>query len=843
MFLRSDRTMITIFTICSANYLPYARTLHASLTTSNPQIRFMLFLVDEVRDRFPSRELGFDVVEVKDVGCANLFDMAARYSIMEMNTAVKPFCFQHLFESESVGQAIYLDPDILVTSELSELLALLAKKDVDIVLTPHSTSPLCDGRNPNDVQLMRAGAYNLGFCAVKRSINGTKFLDWWGKHLTENCVVDVANGVFVDQKFCDLVPCYFSNVHIFRHEGYNVAYWNLLGREVALDSGWTANGLPLRFFHFSGVIPGNHSVFSKHQDRFTVETIGAAARALLESYLKHLDKYATLAGVNLFTLEYFYGRLANGMRLTDDMRRVYRKLYLPRDRSYEDAFSGYLGRYLTFSPDISSDPEAPVTALMYSVWNSRDDLRRAFHLGSAEGRRSFLSWFQSTASTEHNVPAEIVKATALLGGQEVSHSRTVSGIGMRGEEGLIAPSGESEWMNWAKPRTISASSEVGLAMFGYHQSDTGLGAAVRANFRAAKSAGLAVFAWEFMGAERKIVPEYPIERDELPVYDCVLFHMNADETTRIETRVDPRILNGRHRIGYWVWELDSLPIEWRGAYEKVDEIWCPSNFSARVFGQRTDQPITVIPHPVATPPFIRNVELLRRKFGLPRDGVIFLAAFDVRSYIQRKNPEGVVRAFRRAMEGRNEEAILVIKLHGGSLATKQGSELLRLIGADKRIKIIDAVMPAHEVGELQACCDAFISLHRAEGFGLWIAECMARGKPCVVTNYSGNTDYTDNNNSMPIGFTMAKVGDNQYPYGEGRWWAEPDEDEAVYAIRSLVASESLRRALGDSARSTIARKLSFEAVGAMMARRLYAARAEMFELPRLVVSMQGASSR
>ena len=166
----------TAFTICSANYLPYARVLHRSLLRKGGIREFLCFLVDDVSDHLALAELGFECVEAKRIGCGYFFDMAARYSIMEMNTAIKPFCFQWLFDNRKSDNIVYLDPDIYVMSEFLELNKLLSQ-GAEIVLTPHSTEPLRDGKDPDDLRLLRTGAYNLGFCALRRSRTAASFLD------------------------------------------------------------------------------------------------------------------------------------------------------------------------------------------------------------------------------------------------------------------------------------------------------------------------------------------------------------------------------------------------------------------------------------------------------------------------------------------------------------------------------------------------------------------------------------------------------------------------------------------------------------------------------------------
>ena len=191
---------------------------------------------------------------------------------------------------------------------------------------------------------------------------------------------------------------------------------------------------------------------------------------------------------------------------------------------------------------------------------------------------------------------------------------------------------------------------------------------------------------------------------------------------------------------------------------------------------------------------------------------------------------------KRAFPEHSDSPVLVVKLHGNFHRNARFEKLVGAITEDSRIVLIDGVLGNDEVGELQWCCDAFVSLHRSEGFGLWIAECMARGKPCIVTNYSGNTDFTNALNSMPIGFTMVRVRPGEYPFGAGQWWADPDVEQAVRAMRQIAQSATLRETLGDAARRHIQTHLSPRVIGAAISDRLFCARAELIDLPQLIAS-------
>jgi len=219
--------------------------------------------------------------------------MRENYNITELNTSIKPFAFLYLFDKYPGETVVYLDPDILVLSPMTELLNCL-EHGADCVLTPHITEP-AEFAEMEDRQFLRYGVYNLGFCALRDTPQVKRVVSWWGRRLERYCVIDLANGIFVDQKWADLFPSFIANTKILLHPGYNVAYWNLSQRRLRLKEGeWTSNNLPLRFFHFSGNKIEDPTVFSRHSKQFRVENSGDLNRLLREyreNALEHGHEY------------------------------------------------------------------------------------------------------------------------------------------------------------------------------------------------------------------------------------------------------------------------------------------------------------------------------------------------------------------------------------------------------------------------------------------------------------------------------------------------------------------------------------------------------------------------
>lgn len=261
------------FTICSKNFLAHARVLWTSLQKFYPYRPFYVVLCDRVDGYFNAKDEPFEFIYLEDLGLPDLEGMSQRYNITEFNTSIKPFAFSYIFENFGFSSVVYLDPDIYVVSPMVELDELL-EENIQAVLTPHILQP-AENDEVHDGKMLLFGIYNLGFLALTKSPDVMNFLAWWGRRLEKQCVIDLENGIFVDQKWADLIPAFLSNTHILRHPGYNVAYWNLPQRNIEYSDGnWFSNKLPLRFVHFSGNQLDQPNVFSRHSQQVTVETIG-----------------------------------------------------------------------------------------------------------------------------------------------------------------------------------------------------------------------------------------------------------------------------------------------------------------------------------------------------------------------------------------------------------------------------------------------------------------------------------------------------------------------------------------------------------------------------------------
>ena len=147
-------------------------------------------------------------------------------------------------------------------------------------------------------------------------------------------------------------------------------------------------------------------------------------------------------------------------------------------------------------------------------------------------------------------------------------------------------------------------------------------------------------------------------------------------------------------------------------------------------------------------------------------------------------------------------------------------DLLRLIRDDPRIYVIDRILRQNEMNRLIASCDSLVSLHRSEGFGFSIAEAMYLGKPVVATNYSGNVDFTLDDNSCLVDYQLIPVQQGEYLFPEGQLWAEPNIETSAVQMRRLVEDPELRVRLGAAGSAFIRQQHSPRLIGERYAHRI-----------------------
>ncbi|MCF8128206.1 MAG: glycosyltransferase family 4 protein [Deltaproteobacteria bacterium] len=299
-----------------------------------------------------------------------------------------------------------------------------------------------------------------------------------------------------------------------------------------------------------------------------------------------------------------------------------------------------------------------------------------------------------------------------------------------------------------------------------------------------------------------------------------IFCMNNEGVMNLHAS-NPEIFRGRYNIGYGFWELSDFPEEWLYAMNFLDEIWAPSRYIQDVVSWKASVPVVHMPMAVD---FKLSRERSRKDFGIPEGDFVFLFSLDFSSRIHRKNPEGLIKAFKAAFPEKDEHVALVIKSKLVRTVEQQVNDyriLEEWIQGDSRIRLINETYTKDQMLDLINCCDVYASLHRAEGFGLGMAESMKMGKAVIATNYSGNTDFTRADNACLVDYTLQKVGPEALYYFQGNSvWADADVDQAAGYMRRLVEDEDYRIEIGEKAKAFMDENHCFRRIGERYGKRL-----------------------
>lgn len=360
----------------------------------------------------------------------------------------------------------------------------------------------------------------------------------------------------------------------------------------------------------------------------------------------------------------------------------------------------------------------------------------------------------------------------------------------------------------------------GVTLVGFLTAATGLGEAARSSLRALQEAripySLVDLDFDVPARQQITHPDPTAPKGFLNRVN--LLHVNPNHLPLVWERFGQRALLGRRTIGVWYWELPEIPDEWVPAFQVVDEIWAPSRFIQRAVEARSPVPVHYVP-PCIQVEF--DPALARADFGLPEDTFLFLCAYDVNSVQARKNPKGAIEAFRRAFNPEDQSVGLVVKINNAEESPDEIARLEESLRGYGNIHFIKRVLPREHFNALIHLTDAYISLHRSEGFGLVAAEAMALGKPVIATNWSGNTDFMTEANSCGVDYKLVPVGEGMEPYLPDQVWAEPDLAMAAESLRKLKCDKQFYVRIGQNSKTTILDFFNTQKITAIIADRLF----------------------
>lgn len=361
--------------------------------------------------------------------------------------------------------------------------------------------------------------------------------------------------------------------------------------------------------------------------------------------------------------------------------------------------------------------------------------------------------------------------------------------------------------------------QKGVNLIGSIRTETGIGESSRLAANALHSAKIPFGILNFQMNKSTKNKDFTWVKKEIaiPHFNVNLFHVNASHMTSALEHFGSELFKNRFNIGYWAWELPKFPNIWNESFKLVDEVWVPSAFIQDAIRENSSVPVIKIPHSIEV--LIRK-RLNRTYFSLPSNRYLFLTMYDSLSIQTRKNPCAVIKAFKLAFPPNDGNVGLVVKVNN---SRRNWEEIERLKGecsGYRNIFVINEVYQRNELNNLLNVIDCFVSLHRAEGFGLGIAEAMYLGKPVIATNWSGNLEFMTNKNSMLVNYLLVPIDKNAGPYTTDQLWAEADIEHAAFCMKEIFLNRQLAAMLAVEGQKVIRTHFSANETGKLISNRL-----------------------
>ncbi|MCL1900434.1 MAG: glycosyltransferase, partial [Promicromonosporaceae bacterium] len=442
---------------------------------------------------------------------------------------------------------------------------------------------------------------------------------------------------------------------------------------------------------------------------------------------------------------------------------------------------------------------------LQAIYATRLDLRLAFQSVPGRETPALIAW-----AREHGVGEALYDANLLLAACDATAA-------------ALPPAPQDD---------AGATRPLGVNLIGFLGGEMGLGASARLLDKALVAAGVPTSTYPVIrdNASRQRADFRDAGRAR---YDVSLVAVNADQTPGVVGEMWP-LLADSYRIGYWYWEVESFPADRDFAFTQVHEVWAATDFVRDALAQRGD--LQGVPVRTVAPPLPQRpagpVPPLPARFGIPAGRPWFFFAFDYFSVAERKNPLGLIAAFIRAFPAPADDGpLLVIKTINADHRLADAERVRAAAAARPDLLLIEDYLDQDELLALTANCTAYVSLHRAEGLGLTIADAMAWGRPVIVSDYSGSRQFCTVDNALLVPCGRVPIPEGIEPYPAGTPWGDPDLDAAAAAMRLVIERPELAATLGARAARDIVERHSPAAAGAAIMVALAAARQLRADLP------------
>jgi len=869
---------ISAFTIIASNYIQQASILIDSYHKFHPDHNFFLIFIDDKKKNVKDAT-SINASEINNIH--NLNEIRFKYDITEYSTCLKPYVAEYILIKYKSEKILYIDPDICFYNKID---FIIKKLDAyECVLIPHITKPYEDKLNPTETDISKVGFYNLGFAAFKNNKNTIKFLHWWQDKLNLFCYNNPEEDMFTDQKWMDFAPSYLDT-YVIREKGYDVAYWNLheyIGIfPVSKIIFFHFSGFVLNDDYISKYqnrfklkdIKEYKLLFDEYSQKMRSSTT-----QIVNNY-KYPYNYFSNGDYISTTIKRMYGQLKK-----ENLKKIYKD---PFNISPSNSFYNYLlsdrNRYkiLNFVIDLfyskkilqSEFPHLEfyqnnLEYKEYILWlitfgekeyglpkKFLDEIIKNSKMGSAKKiglislieqikkRYSGMLFIQKIYNVLMRrqpddlgltVNLEDIRRSSFYKNRVIYRLINSSEFKRKNNSSLqlriyvlflvlITYIHKTfEFLNeffFSKKNNF----EKGVNIFGYLDTDSGVGESARGIVRAFQNVDIPIsiinIEQPWLKRDNKEFSQYFTKKCNYPInIVCV----NADQVEHIvDNQLSNDLSKNKYNIGYWYWESDIFPDRYKNAFRYFDEIWVASEYVKKSLKKISPIPIFVIP-PLLIKEDIEIFDLFDyKKHGLKIgfEDFVFLNIFDSASFWERKNPFGLIKSFKKAFHNKAKIKLIIktTEIHKSKIYPR----LLKEINNSRNIFLLDKYLPKSEINKLENQVNCYISLHRSEGLGIPLIESMILKKPVIATNFGGNVDFMSSDFSFPVRFQLEKLEHPIGPYPKNSSWAIPDINHAATIMKFVYEKQKEANKIAEKGSQKIIRFYSPEKIGELIKSRL-----------------------
>lgn len=773
---------VHVCTIAGRASLARARVMAASLGRHHPDAVLTLLLLDaepeSVEPISGARMLGLDSIMAEDEWGL----LAASNAPAALSIVVLPYLVRAVLRS-GAPSVVYVDAGQRVLGPLTGLLEMLEQHPVVLVahMEAHDAPAGVFADDPS------RGVYSRRVLGLRDGPVVEALLAAWPRFFR----IAADDGAGAVRRWLDGIPAFDEQVAVLRDPTFAADAWTLAdltmsGADVHVDGedSLTVGGQPVRILDFGGLDVASPWDWFSGGERVGPE-LAPALGGLAELQVRDLRAAGWDAGDDDRVP---FQRFDDGLRLTSTIRsllvdaiserQVTRSPFTAAGRA---EFYEYLGQ-----PG-DRGQAAGLSRLHMAIWRARSDLRSGYrHLDGPDGV-GFAGWLCAHGTEQEGLVPE-----------------------------LLPPAPEHVYRD-ADTSVQESEPRWGVNVVGFFTAELGVGEAAR---------------MLVAGLDAQEIPALPIQGHLMPpsrqgsgfsyvtpdeaAYPVNILCINGDGIPVFARETGKSFFEDRYSIAVWWWEAGEPPASWKGAYDFVDEVWVGSQYVYDLLAPVSPVPVVRIRLPVTEPEVATRT---RAQLGLPDEGFLFLCVHDYHSVAARKNPVGVIEAYRRAFPTPSG-ARLVLKSINADTDPAEHARVLLAARDRPDITLIDDYVSNSEKNAMIAAADCYVSLHRSEGFGIPLAEAMLLGQPVIATRYGGSLEFMTDENSYLVDWTPVSVGEGAYPYSPEAVWAEPDLDHAASLMRHVFESQAEARQHGQAARRDLLERHSPAAAGAIMGQRL-----------------------